>query len=339
MTSLAAFSKQYIFGPNGLSLLRAFIGVSLPFLLIQPERSFHWIAFSLFVVGALSDFFDGYLARTFSLESQFGKFIDPLSDKILILAPLITFSFLGLYSMWWVVLIFLREFVVTFCRMGWLMDKQSIGAEALGKVKMVFQLYVLSVIYFYFVLEDYSAIAGWTDAVHRVMIGSLFAMNILTLFSGATFLYRQRALFKTENFPRFVSAVGVGFIPFAPGTWGSVVGLAFIALVKWNYFLYWFTFFALLAVGYWAVSKLPASDGKDPSFVVMDEVLGMFITFMLVPLNWVTAIVGFLLFRLFDIIKPFPLRRLEKLPGYWGILCDDLGAGFYAWVVLFLFFW
>jgi phosphatidylglycerophosphatase A len=93
-----------------------------------------------------------------------------------------------------------------------------------------------------------------------------------------------------------------------------------------------------MAAGVWAVSRLDLSKDKDPQFVVMDEVLGIFLTFFLVPISLKTALVGFLLFRLFDILKPFPCRRLEKLPRFWGIAADDLMAGFYSWLILFFFF-
>ena len=102
--------------------------------------------------------------------------------------------------------------------------------------------------------------------------------------------------------------------------------------------MYTATFFLLLAIGYWAVSRLDLSIVKDPGFVVMDEVCGVFITFFLVPISFNALLAGFFLFRIFDIIKPYPLRNLEKLPGYWGILCDDLGAGFYSWIIMAYFF-
>jgi phosphatidylglycerophosphatase A len=110
------------------------------------------------------------------------------------------------------------------------------------------------------------------------------------------------------------------------------------------------------AVGVWSSSRVSAYSGKkDPQFVVIDEVSGQMITFVLgqpiftVFLNreihtawgnfeidglWLTFIAGFILFRLFDIWKPWPIRRLEKLPGGWGIMADDWLAGIYAAILL-----
>ena len=76
------------------------------------------------------------------------------------------------------------------------------------------------------------------------------------------------------------------------------------------------------------------SGAEDPGFVVIDEVAGQMIALIGAPLAWKYLLAGFILFRSFDIVKPFPLRRLEKLPGGTGIMMDDVGAGLYALVLL-----
>jgi len=73
---------------------------------------------------------------------------------------------------------------------------------------------------------------------------------------------------------------------------------------------------------------------KDPGFVVIDEVAGQLIALIGAPLDWKYLLAGFILFRSFDIVKPFPLRRIERLPGGTGIMLDDVGAGLYALVLL-----
>jgi phosphatidylglycerophosphatase A len=75
------------------------------------------------------------------------------------------------------------------------------------------------------------------------------------------------------------------------------------------------------------------SGNNDPGFVVIDEVTGQWITLLFCPADWRGAAIAFVLFRLFDITKPFPIRRIERLPGGWGIVFDDVGAGLYAWGV------
>ena len=87
----------------------------------------------------------------------------------------------------------------------------------------------------------------------------------------------------------------------------------------------------ICAIGVWAANRVEA-DSKivDPSFVVIDEVAGQLITLFLIPFSWIYLLAGFLLFRAFDILKPFPARRAEELPGGWGIMLDDIFAGIYA---------
>jgi phosphatidylglycerophosphatase A len=197
------------------------------------------------------------------------------------------------------------------------------------------------------------------------------------------------------------TALGVGYIPKAPGTFGSLVGVA-TAYLSAVFFLRPTTFgglspahpdsdavfthqdflvpgsdihnavlalpvicalallFLLAAIGVWSASRAAGYAGtEDPQFVVIDEVAGQHLTLLLplIPIalphftahmdfstfaiffalslvNWKYLLLGFILFRVFDIWKPWPIRRLEKLPGGWGIMADDWMAGIYAAILL-----
>lgn len=138
---------------------------------------------------------------------------------------------------------------------------------------------------------------------------------------------------------------GCGLAPAAPGTAGSVAAIVIAVLL--NGFLGWgrWEFLALAAVLVWpsiraSTETATAASSKDPQIVVVDEVLGQWVTLAGAPvLNWKSWVLAFCLFRLFDITKPFPVRRLEALPAGLGIVADDLGAGIYAALVLFLAGW
>ena len=197
------------------------------------------------------------------------------------------------------------------------------------------------------------------------------------------------------------TALGVGYLPQAPGTYGSLVGVLTIGLCAIFFLrptslaglspfhvlsdarfmdkhflvpgsdihntMLWLPIFSaavllviLAAIGVWSSSKAAAYAGiKDPQFVVIDEVAGQHLTLMLplIPIalpnlhshmdlstfaifsalslvNWKYLLLGFLFFRIFDIWKPFPVRRLENLPGGWGIMADDWMAGVYAAILL-----
>jgi phosphatidylglycerophosphatase A len=145
----------------------------------------------------------------------------------------------------------------------------------------------------------------------------------------------------------------LGYAPFAPGTWGSMAGV----LIYWLFIRHGTPFSAVLyhrggllyvmpliqliamvtisisAVGIWAAETMALEAGqKDPQFVVIDEVSGQLLTYILAiaPANWKYLLLGFILFRVFDIWKPFPVRQAESLPGGWGIMADDWVAGIYA---------
>jgi phosphatidylglycerophosphatase A len=154
---------------------------------------------------------------------------------------------------------------------------------------------------------------------------------------------------------------GVGFLPGAPGTFGSAVGVGIYLLVRlvstqvfalaaargWSLELLEslrMTFMLLLIaalaiVGVWAASRTEKLLGrKDPGAVVVDEVVGQMITFLFVPFTagvWM-IVSGFLAFRLFDIWKPYPVRRLEALDAGLGIMADDVLAGAYAAILMSL---
>jgi phosphatidylglycerophosphatase A len=133
------------------------------------------------------------------------------------------------------------------------------------------------------------------------------------------------------------TVLGVGRLPVVPGTWGSLPGVA----IAWGIGAFrgpW-TLAAVLAlvvaVGTWAADGAARHFGdEDPGPVVVDEVAGQMLTLLFVPPTWRVLLAGFLLFRFFDILKPFPARNFERLPGGVGIMADDLAAGIYANLVL-----
>ena len=140
----------------------------------------------------------------------------------------------------------------------------------------------------------------------------------------------------------FATVGPLGFAPIAPGTVGSAAGLALFWAVR-STGSTWLEVAVLLAVSVAGVAAASAAEARyrrrDPGLVVIDEVAGMLVTFLAVPVEFTGAVVGFVLFRLFDIVKPFPARQAERLPGGWGVMADDLVAGVYAQVLLRLGLW
>jgi len=134
----------------------------------------------------------------------------------------------------------------------------------------------------------------------------------------------------------------VGFFPIAPGTAGSLAALPLFALIRWMRMpaLELGAIAAVFVIGVWAASQTEVALGrKDPGVVVIDEVLGMLITLALLPASVPVVVLGFLLFRVLDVVKPFPAAQLEHLHGGLGIMADDAIAGLYSYVLLRLCIW
>jgi phosphatidylglycerophosphatase A len=124
---------------------------------------------------------------------------------------------------------------------------------------------------------------------------------------------------------------GVGYVPRAPGTVGSLLGLGLWALLPESAVVQGAVIVALFIVGTWSATVAERHlHMTDPGPVVIDEVLGMLMTLVLNPVSWLGALAGFLLFRLFDIVKPYPTNRFERLHGGLGVMADDAMAGVYA---------
>lgn len=136
--------------------------------------------------------------------------------------------------------------------------------------------------------------------------------------------------------------LGSGAMPKAPGTWGTLVGLVFVPLLQllphWGYG-------AVLVLGslfgFWLCGKVARDLGvHDHQGIVWDEFVGIWVTLWLAPAGWGWLLLGFLVFRLFDILKPWPIRWIDRhVQGGVGIMLDDLLAGVFAWVVLQLCVW
>ncbi len=129
----------------------------------------------------------------------------------------------------------------------------------------------------------------------------------------------------------------IGYVPVAPGTFGSAAGLVVFFAVRGtgSAGLELATIAIVCAVGVWSATVAERHLGDvDPAPVVIDEVAGMLVTLAFLPVNVTGAMVGFLIFRLFDVVKPWPSSRFERLPGGVGIMADDVMAGVYGQLVM-----
>ena len=131
---------------------------------------------------------------------------------------------------------------------------------------------------------------------------------------------------------------GSGLSPIAPGTAGTLVGVLICLLclpMPWSLRLIFVIVLLTLSI-YVSGQAEKIYRKKDDQRIVIDEIIGLQITMLPVAINILNLCCGFVLFRIFDIVKPFPLKNLQRLPGGWGVVMDDVAAGIYAGAIMWL---
>lgn len=145
-----------------------------------------------------------------------------------------------------------------------------------------------------------------------------------------------------DRITRWIYAAGPsGRAPIAPGTFGSLTAAILLFLPgrlpgvpPWSLTFAMISLAVVFFAGVWSAGKAEKIHGKDPGIVVIDEVAGMIVTFILLPTTPLALVLGFFLFRAMDILKPFPVRLFERAPGGWGVMLDDVMAGVYSNLLL-----
>jgi phosphatidylglycerophosphatase A len=139
------------------------------------------------------------------------------------------------------------------------------------------------------------------------------------------------------------TGLGFGFIRPYSGSWGSIpaVVLAWAILRQGNEWMFAVTTVAMIAASVWVSSHAEELFGRDSGRIVIDEFAGVFVCFLGLPAHWHTMIPLFVLFRILDVVKPPPCRKLERLPSGWGVTADDIGAGIYTNILVrvLVFIW
>jgi len=145
-----------------------------------------------------------------------------------------------------------------------------------------------------------------------------------------------------NKFSEYLSTLfGIGYFPKAPGTAGTLFAAIVYFVLPDHWFFSWQnSIFALIiiligsVISVFFISKAEVGLGHDNGKIVLDEFWGYFITILFLPKTLIVIIIAFILFRIFDILKPEPVNVLQKLPGGWGVMADDIMAGIYANIVI-----
>lgn len=322
-------------------------------------------ALLVFIIASISDYFDGYFARKWNIHTRLGEFIDPFADKILTGGAFVSFVILRDFYIPYllVALILLREIIVTFFRLIALKKKKPIKTEYSGKVKTAFQMFtVICVLVILFIKKIFLSIRPglinkediyiWTDIAGTRAGGAIYYAPLIlisisafiALFSMVQYISKNREIIFTLSKKSgidlvvkfFSTGFFIGYIPAASGTFGALIGAVFWILLSKYMFYYAVTvFFVALGIVISGYAENKIFFEKDSSRIVIDEIAGMLIALLSfqfsLSLSGILYLVsGFLLFRIFDIIKPPPIRNVQKYRAGIGIMLDDIIAAIFT---------
>lgn len=189
--------------PNKLTIARIFLAFVFLFFMSQSGLAAIVIATCVFILASLTDYFDGYVAKKYNMITDFGRLIDPIADKFLILAAFLAFVRLQIVDDWMVVLILGREIIVTGLRLFALSKGKILSAERAGKHKTVSQIVaIFSILFFLIFKEMLSSWGRWSSTVEvwwRFSIDILMLITLaLTLISGLSYLWNNRKLIHVQ---------------------------------------------------------------------------------------------------------------------------------------------
>ncbi len=173
--------------PNKLSMLRVACVPVLVVLMSCSPAWCHWAALAIFILASFTDFLDGYLARKHHWITDFGKFIDPLADKLLVLSALMMLMEQHVLPGWLVVLILARELSVDGLRLVAMTRQQVIAAGPLGKIKTTSQMLLIILL----MVLRVPAFSAWYTAALTIWVG------VITLWSGVDYFVRNRGIFQS----------------------------------------------------------------------------------------------------------------------------------------------
>ena len=179
--------------PNYLTALRLILAVTCAIILVCAKTlQTYLLCLILFVIAAFTDLWDGRIARRFKMESKLGKIADPIADKVLALSAFFTIAYRGVYSVWWVVPIAIREVSVTLARLQLVKEGYVVSAEWAGKLKATIQYVTISLAFVVLVLQDFFNNHFLYLTAQRGLILFLILTNLITLYSGVLFFSKLK---------------------------------------------------------------------------------------------------------------------------------------------------
>lgn len=344
---------------NLLTIFRIIVSPVALLLIFYPQNIYISVSvLVIFIAAALSDYFDGKIARKYNLVTNVGKLLDPIADKLMVLFCLGVFVYLNALSLSVLIFIALREIGVTVHRFI-LVNKNHkvISASWFGKIKTGFQITLIISVMLEIGFRHtlFNSIPYFNEFRFYFSYFTLlvtFIALMLTIASGIDYLIRNvRFIYSSKIFKSFSKIFSnvfyLGHIKKAPGTFGSLAGVVLFYVIHvfclkydvsivnvLNYLIP--SLFFLGVITSTVLEKITGK--KDDQRIVIDETAGQLAVFYLIPFTESNLLIGlfagFLLFRIFDITKILFINRTQEYPMGWGVMTDDLIAAFYANILL-----
>ncbi len=187
--------------PNKLTVLRIILVAIFMFFLFSKGVLMKSLALATFVIASFTDILDGYIAKKYNMVTDFGRLMDPIADKILVLSAFLAFVEMELIPAWMVVIIIFRDVAVTGLRMSALTKGKVISADEGGKHKMVSQVFAILAILFFLIFREagMKVFDFWNASTERIYRDAIFVLmsitTLLTLISGLSYLIRNKGVY------------------------------------------------------------------------------------------------------------------------------------------------
>jgi len=186
--------------PNALTIFRVILTPFFIYLLFSSSMYSNLYALIIFILASVTDAFDGYYARKYNIETEFGNFLDPLADKILVSSAFISFYLLDLIELWMVVVILSRDFFITFLRIVMKKNGQSLKTSRIAKSKTAVQLILIIFILIFLALEKMEAsmfsLFGNIILEYNIVYNATFTVSIFTFYTGFRYFQNNYDIIK-----------------------------------------------------------------------------------------------------------------------------------------------
>ncbi len=185
--------------PNKLTISRMILAVFFIMCLYIEGAGAKFMAFALFIVASLTDYCDGYIARKYNLTTDFGKLMDPIADKILILGAFVAFVEMAIIPAWMIIVIIARDLVITGIRILALSQKKILSASVSGKHKTVSQTVAVLSILVFLIIRDSGFTFRYLDYYKTGVYVLMLITVIMTLSSGISYMFKNKYVFMGEK--------------------------------------------------------------------------------------------------------------------------------------------